>query len=226
MASGVRDLPGVRAGARVYLFVVDEEEGIGTRIEDFDSDWLAIAAPSPGELSAPLQQGDPVELELPLPQGSLYMVGTYTARKVERVPLLVVRVEEVGTDPGVSQSKEARQHFRQPIWLPVRRLAYRDRSGHWVEAGGIVRDVSGGGLCLMTDTALPAGARLIVDCPVPLEPIGLHAEGTVVGSRKTGTERRPRWIVNVRFDSLTKPDRLWLVGQLHRYQWLQRWRQR
>jgi hypothetical protein len=226
MAGSVRDLPGVRPGARVYLFTVDDEDGIGTRIEDFDADWLGIAAPGPGELSAPLRPGDPLELELPLPQGSLFMIGSFVERKVQQVPLLVVRVEEVGTDPGVGQSKEARQHFRQPLWLPLRHLAYRDSRGEWIEAGGIVRDVSGGGISLMTDAALPVGGRVALECPVPLEPFGLSALGTVMGSRRTGTDRRPRWIVNVRFDTVDKPQRSWLVGQLHRYQWLVRWRQR
>ncbi|CAA9209977.1 MAG: hypothetical protein AVDCRST_MAG77-1993 [uncultured Chloroflexi bacterium] len=230
MAAGVRNLPGVRPGARIFLFAEEEEDGVATRIENFDADWLAIAAPGAGELEAPRRDGDLVELELPVPGGSLFLVGTLTGRRTSGVPQLVIRIEEVGADPGVGTSSEARRHFRQPLWLPARHLAFtragRGGTVQWHDAGAIVRDVSSGGASLFADAEIPLGSTVRLDCPVPLEPFGLVAMGTVVGSRQTGSHRRPRWVVSVRFDDLDRQDMSWLTNQLHRYQWLTRWRQR
>ena len=227
MARSVRDLPGVRPGTKVFLFTGQDEEGVSTRIEDYDADWVGIVQPGYGELAEPLRTGDPVEIEIPLQGGSLFLVGLVAGRKVNRVAMLQVRVEEVGADPEVGQTREARLHFRQSLWLPLRRFAFRqDAAGDWHEVGGIVRDVSGGGLSIFADGEVPSGSTVYLDCPVPLESSGVTAYGTAVASRRVGTERRPRYIVNVRFDSLTRADRSWLAGQLHRYQWLVRWRSR
>gem|GEM_PF-4978037 len=226
MPGSVRDIPGVRSGAQIFLFTGEDDEGIITRVEDFDADWLGVAAPQADEIGSQLSTGDPVEVELPLAAGSVFLLGTVTGRRTDGVPQVLIRVEEVGTDAGVGHSREARRHFRQTFWLPLRRLTYQTASGEWREAGGILRDVSGGGLSAFTDAPIPSGSTVRLDCPVPLEPYGLVAEGTVVGSRESGTEDRPRWIVNVRFDNLDRHERSWLLGQLHRYQWLVRWRSR
>ena len=227
MAGSVRDLPGVRHGARAYLFPGEDEEGSTTRVEDFDADWIAVAKPGLDEPGGALTNGDPVEIEVPVRGGSLFLVGRVAGREVHGVPVLVVRVEEVGADPEVGHSREARRQFRQSLWLPVRRMAYRrDPSGEWREVGGVVRDISGGGVSVFADDDVPLGSTVYVDCPVPLEPSGVTGQGTVVGVRRTGTDRRPHFIVNVRFDSLARDDVDWLTERLHRFQWFTRWRNR
>jgi hypothetical protein len=226
MAAGVRDLPGVRPGARVHMFLEGDEEGIASHVEDFDADWIAVVAPDTRELISPLRVGNAMELELPQAGGSLFLVGRLIGRRTDDVPLLLVRVDQVAADPGLGQARDARTHFRQSLWLPARAFAYRLAGDVWHEASGIVRDVSAGGVSILTDADIPAGSSIHVDCPVPLEPHGLAVAGTVVSCRATGTERRRRWIVNVRFDGMDRRERSRLVGQLHRYQWLLRRRQR
>ncbi len=227
MARSVRELPGVRPGAKVFLFTGEEEDGVQTRIEDFDDDWVGIAQPDLRALPAVPRQGDPIEIELPLENGSLFLIGRITGRQTDRIPLLVVRVEEVGADPGIGQSDDARRHFRQSLWLPLRRMAYRGSPDEaWREVSGIAHNLSGGGASVLADGDVPAGSDVIVDCPVPLEPIGLIAHGTVVGSRRVGTERRARYMVNVRFDGISEAESAWLAARLHRLQWMARRRQR
>ena len=223
----VRDLPGVRPGARAFLFYGADDDGISTRIEDFGDDWLGIAAPSRNELETPLSNGDPLEVEVPQPGGSLYLIGRLTEQRTERVPLLIVRIEEVGADPEVSHTREARQHFRQSLWLPVRQMAFRrEPNAPWEEAGGILRNIGAGGASIIADTSMPYGARVYIACPVPLDPSGITIYGTVVGRREGGSPRRPRCIVNIRFDTFDRKDRSWLAHQLHRYQWYVRTRRR
>ena len=226
MAAGVRDLPGVRPGARVHLFLENDEEGVASHVEDFDADWIAVVAPDMRELVSPLRVGHALELELPQTGGSLFLIGRVIGRRSEHVPLLLVRIDQVGADPGLGQSRDARSHFRQALWLPARAFAYRLAGDVWHEASCIVRDVSAGGISMLTDADVPIGSSVHVNCPVPLEPHGLAVSGTVVACRATGTERRKRWIVNVRFEGLDRRERSRLVGQLHKYQWLLRRRQR
>jgi hypothetical protein len=227
MAGSVKDLPGVRHGARAYLFTGEDEEGATTRIEDFDADWIAVARPSLDEPGGTLTNGDPVELELPVRGGSLFMVGRVAGREVKGVPVVIVRVEEVGADPEVGHSREARRQFRQSLWLPLRRFAYRsDPTGEWCEVGGVVRDISAGGVSIYADDNVPDGSTVYLDCPVPLEAAGIAGQGTVVGAHRTGSERRRHYIVNVRFDAFSREDTDWLTERLHRFQWFTRWRNR
>jgi hypothetical protein len=227
MAGSVRDLPGVRHGARAFLFTAEDEEGSTTRIEDFDADWIAVARPSLDEPGGTLINGDPVEIELPVRGGSLFLVGRVAGREVKEVPVVIVRIEEVGADPEVGHSREARRQFRQSLWLPLRRLAYRSQpSGEWREVGGVVRDISGGGVSIYADDNVPLGSTVYLDCPVPLEAAGITGQGTVVGVHLTGSERRPHYIVNVSFESFSREDTDWLTERLHRFQWFTRWRSR
>jgi hypothetical protein len=227
MATTVENLPGIRAGARAYLFLQAHEEGIATRIEDFGADWIALAAPTAQEMKSPLALDAPMEVEVPLSNGSLYLVGKHVARRDDRLPMLVMRVEEVGADPQVPLSKETRQHFRHGLWLPVRQLAFRQpHSDIWQETNGVMRNMSAGGASIIAEMPVSLGATVLLTCPVPLDPVGLVVYGTVVGGHQGGTARRPRCIVNIRFDSLSAADQSWLGHQLHRYQWYSRARRR
>ena len=226
MARSVRDLPGLRIGARAYLYIGDDDEGTATRLEDLNADLVTIAAPEYGSAGT-LGIGEMVELEVPLPGGSLFLIGPVCGQRMDRVRLLTVRVEQVGADPEVGASREVRRHYRQSLWLPARRVAFRRHGeGDWHEVSAIVRDVSSGGLSLFADGEVPVGATVAIDCPVPLAPFRLDAEGSVVGSRRSGSGLGARYITNVRFEDLPRRELTWLSGQLNRYQWLARWRSR
>ena len=226
MASSVLELPGVRVGARVYVYTGDDDEGTATRIEDLKADLVTIVAPDFGSAGT-LGIGEVVELEVLLPNGSLFMVGPVCGQRVDRVRLFTVRVEEVGADPEVGASREVRRHYRQSLQLPARRVAFRRAAdGEWHEVSAIVRDISSGGLSLFADDEIPVGATVVLDCPVPLAAHRLGAHGTVVGSRHTGSGLGARYVTNVRFEELARREVTWLTGQLNRYQWLTRWRNR
>ena len=226
MARSVRDLPGVRIGARVYVYTGDDDEGTSTRIEDLKDDCVTIAAPDFGAAGT-LGIGEMVELEVLLPTGSLFMIGPVCGRRTDRELLFTVRVEQVGADPEVGATREVRRHYRQSLWLPARRVAYQPQhEGEWKEVSAIVRDVSSGGLSLFTDGEMPVGAQVEVDCPVPLGTFPLRAAGSVVGSRRTGSGLGMRYVTNVRFEDVPRRELAWLTVHLNRYQWLTRWRNR
>lgn len=227
MTTTVLDLPGVRVGARAYLFLEGEDEAIVSRLEDCNANLITLMVPHEVDVRDGLQVGDPVELEVPLEPGALHMDGTVVERRIDVVPLAIVRVEMVAVDEEGNDSREPRKHFRQPIALPLQNLLIAPLGEHgWEEACGVVRDLGGGGAAILCDTRLTVGAIVILEFPVPLEGLGLQVAGAVVGCREIGTGRQVRYLLNVSFENVGESDRNWLMLQMHRYGAIRRGRGR
>ena len=216
MATTVRDLPGVRLAARVHVFLAESDEAFVTRIDDLGDDWVAVAV-SDRELLE-WRVGTPIELEVPQTGGALFLGGTVAACRTEAVPLVVVRIEHVGADPGVGDMREQRRNVRVLLTLPLDRFAFRVGHGDWEEADATLRDLSAGGASVATDRAIPIGAHVRMTFPMLLEGWACAVHCTVMVAHESGSVRYRQHRLGLRFDDLPHQTRDWLVRQLHFYQ--------
>ena len=218
MPGTVRDIPGVRPGARVYVFSAGSDDAVQTRIEDLDANWIAVGMPDKQPELSRMRIGVLVDLEVPQPGGDVFLQGTIADHRFDGIQLAVIRVEHVGADEGAS-GKEQRRHFRMSVSLPVKRFVYRGRDGGWEEGCAVLRDLGGGGASVIMDVDLEPGTEVQLSFPMPLEALECSVAGTVVSSRVLASGRHPEYRASLSFQDLPEMERNWVIRQLYRYQW-------
>jgi c-di-GMP-binding flagellar brake protein YcgR len=217
----VANLPGVRIGANVEI-AIESADGYGeykSRIEDMEEDRLTLAMPTHRGSYVVPRTDDPLSVILPRPgAGTLFMECEVLGKQSQPIPLVVVRVVAVG-------QQQARGFFRvnvviRPTECAVWDLTFGQEEAHWRPVRATVQDMSGGGIGMLADEAVPQGSRLRLRFPLPYG----GGECTGVGEVKMcrphrgSTARHPRWILGVQLDQIARRERERLIKGVHRYQ--------
>jgi c-di-GMP-binding flagellar brake protein YcgR len=217
----VASLPGVRIGANCEI-AIESADGYGeykSRIEDLEEDRLTLAMPTHrGSFVVP-RTDDPLQVIVPTPGGgTLFLECEVLGRQNQPIPLVMVRVLAVG-------QQQSRGFFRinvtvRPTECAVWDIGSGPEDSFWRPVRAIVQDMSGGGIGMLADEAVPVGARMRLRVPLP------YGGGECVGTgeikmcrpHRGSSARNPRWIVGVQLDQIARRERERLIKGVHRYQ--------
>lgn len=216
----VAALPGLRAGLNCVI-AIESADGFGeykSRVEDFEGDRLMLAMPSSrGALIVP-STGDALQIQVPISGGAtIFLDGEVVGRVTQPVPIVVVRVLAVG-------QQQARGYFRINIVVRPLDCVLWDISGgpeqaFWRPVKATIQDMSGGGVGLQADEAVPEGARMKVRFPLPYGGGECAAAGEVKLSRAVQQGNRgTRWTLGLQFSEINRRSRERLIKAIHRYQ--------
>lgn len=199
------------------------EEHYGSRIEEVNSDNLVIAMPMSKGYPVMLPRGDNFVAKL-IFEGIVYQfMCTLLSKKVHPLPLWVVSL------PFDIKKVQLRSFVRIASSLPVKLKIVLPETGNPVNAGEVTenpeyslatKDISGGGIQVVSKYALKPGAKVEVNMDIPGSG-AITSMGEVVRLQQPQPDNPVFW-VGIKFTDIQEKDRSKIIKYIFKKQLEQR----
>lgn len=171
-----------------------------SRVEDVSNTYISIAAPLEGGVVVPFSSGSKVRVQFEQPDALYSFVSTVVFRR----SVETLRIYDLALPDEVSRSQR-RQLFRLSLVLPVEyAITFLPEENLTIVPGiyekAIIRDISGGGVRLVTDLQLPKSTKMNIK--LLLEESDLTLTGEIVNIHEQGDQEKERYSYGVKFVDL------------------------
>ncbi|MDD2420812.1 MAG: PilZ domain-containing protein [Heliobacteriaceae bacterium] len=164
-----------------------------SRIEDVQKNTLILAAPFKAGVVISVRVGERLVFSKAMDNGIwLYQVQVLN-RLAGKLPLLEV------TKPVRAEKVQRRSFFRFPVALDTQYAVMDEKTApqDWRWRPTIIRDISGGGVCLVLKEKLGIDQKMVLD--VPLEDVVMRLQGCVRREFRDKGDQRTTWVYGVEF---------------------------
>lgn len=135
---------------------------------------------------------------------------TSQAIQIIREPNIVIQIEK----PVVIYRTQRRKHPRFPMRIPVRMATYSDDVDiESIEANGVTKDISRGGIRLVVDEYIEPGEAIMLDIPMPENKGYVAGLAFVLRSYKNTTQGESGYILACKFCKIDENIDELLTGQ-------------